>query len=104
VRWDDNDLYSARYDDLPDLHFTTDANGQFAAGRNPFTPRADLSSRHPGEFVAILRVRAGGKTAFGYLESRVFNLAYWRGERELADHQVKLETLEQTFKRRSVRK
>ncbi len=104
VRWDDNDLYSARHDDLPDLHFTTDANGRFLAGRNPFTPRADLSSRRPGEFVAILRVRAGGKTAFGYLEARVFNLAYWRGERELADHEVKLETLEQTFKRRAVRK
>ena len=104
VRWDDNDLYSARYDDLPDLHFTTDAQGQFLAGRNPFTPRPNLSSRHPGELVAILRVRAGGKTAFGYLESRVFNLAYWRGERELADHKVQLKTLKQTFKRRSVRK
>ena len=40
----------------------------------------------------------------GYLESRVFNLAYWRGERELADHKVQLKTLKQTFKRRSVRK
>lgn len=104
VRWDDNDLYSARYDDLPDLHFVTDANGQFLAGRNPFTPRATLSGYHLGELVAIVRVRAGGKTAFGYLESRVFNLAYWRGERELADHTVRLATLEQTFKRRSVRK
>jgi hypothetical protein len=104
VRWDDNDLYSTRYDDVPDLHFVTDANGQILVGRNPFTPRGTLSGRHLGELVAIVRVRAGSKTAFAYLESRVFNLAYWRGERELADHRLKLETLEQSFKRRSVRK
>lgn len=104
VRWDDQDIYSARYDDVPDLHFTTDAQGQFLAGRNPFTPRGTLSGDHYAELVAILRVRAGGRTAFGYLESRVFNLAYWRGERELANHKVTLETLEQTFRRRAVRK
>jgi hypothetical protein len=104
VRWDDNDFYSARYDDLPDLHFVTDAKGQILVGRNPFTPRGTLSGLHLGELVAIVRVRAGGKTAFGYLESRVFNLAYWRGERELADHKLKLETLEQMFRRRGARK
>lgn len=104
VRWDDNDVYSARYDDIPDLHFVTDAKGQILVGRNPFTPRGTLSGDHLGELVAIVRVRAGGKTAFGYLESRLFNLAYWRGDRELANHRLRLDTLEQTFKRRAVRK
>ena len=96
VRWDDNDIYSARYDDIPDLHFTTDDYGQFLAGRNPFTPRGTLSGHHAGELVAIVRVRKNGKTAFAYLESRLFNLAYWRGEHELTDHKLMLETFEQT--------
>jgi hypothetical protein len=104
VRWDDNDIYSARYDDLPDLHFTTDAEGRMLVGRNPFTPRGTLSGWHVGELVAIVRVRTGGKTAFGFLESRVFNLAYWRGNHDLADHTIVLESLVQTFKRRAVRK
>lgn len=101
VRWDDNDLYSARYDDIPDLHFTTDAQGQILVGRNPFNSRGTLDGDHMGELVAIVRIRKNGKTAFSYLESRLFNLAYWRGERELADHQLRFMTFEQFFKRRA---
>lgn len=104
VRWDDHDLYSVRYDDVPDLHFTTDANGQILVGRNPFSARGTLDGDHFAELVAIVRLRKNGKTAFNYLESRLFNLAYWRGERELADHQVKFYTIEQTFRRRAVGK
>ncbi len=33
--------------------------------------------------VAIVRIG----TRVGYLESRSFNLAYWRGETEFADHE-----------------
>jgi hypothetical protein len=34
----------------------------------------------------VVIVRVGSKV--GYLESRLFNLAYWRGETEFADHQL----------------
>lgn len=104
VRWDDHDFYSARYDDVPDLHFTTDAKGQILVGRNPFNSRGALDGDHLGELVAIVRIRKNGKTAFSYLEQRLFNLAYWRGEQELADHQLKFWTIEQTFRRRAVGK
>lgn len=104
ARWDDNDQYSARYDDISDLHFTTDANGQILVGRNPFNSRGTLDGEHLGELVAIVRLRTGAKTGFAYLESRLFNLAYWRGNHELADHKLKFETIKQTFKRRSARK
>lgn len=104
VRRDDSNLYSARYDNLPDLHFTSDANGQILVGRNPFNNRGILDGDHLGELVAIVRVRAGATTGFAYLEARVFNLAYWKGQKELADHKLKFETIEQTFRRRATRK
>lgn len=37
---------------------------------------------------AILEVESGGARAWGFLESIDFNLAYWRGEREVAEHEV----------------
>ncbi|MBV8517100.1 MAG: hypothetical protein JO197_06805 [Acidobacteria bacterium] len=85
------DTYLTRVvDDVPDLHFTSDAEGRILVGRNPFTSRALLDPYRLGELTAILRVRANGKTSFGFLESRVFNLAYWRGQHDLADHDVYL--------------
>jgi hypothetical protein len=85
-------------------HSVTDSQGRMLVGRNPFTPRGSLSGEHFGELVAIVRIRKNGATHFGYLESRVFNLAYWRGEHELADHTLRIETLAQTFRRRAVHK
>lgn len=81
----DKPIADARYDAVPDLHFVTDARGRILVGSNPFTPRGSLSGEHLGELVAVVRIRKNGATHFGYLESRVFNLAYWRGERELAN-------------------
>jgi hypothetical protein len=104
ARWNDADPYSVRYDDISDLQFTTNANGQILAGRNPFNNRGSLDGYHLGELVAIVRVRVGGKVAFAFLEERVFNLAYWRGERELADHKLRFETIAQVFKRRASKK
>ena len=38
--------------------------------------------------VAILEIDGGGSLRYGFLESRDFNLAYWRGETESAEHEV----------------
>lgn len=35
-----------------------------------------------------MRVERGLITRFGYLESRLFNMAYWRGETFFADHEL----------------
>lgn len=41
--------------------------------------------------MAIVEVVDGETSHWGYLESRVFNLAYWRGDTELAEHTVLLD-------------
>ena len=79
--------YGARYDDVPELTLRTDADGQVLVGRSPFGETV----RHTPEFnngVAIVVVEKPGFVGHAFLESRLFNLAYWRGETEFADHDV----------------
>jgi hypothetical protein len=79
--------YATNYDDTPDLKLRTDANGQVLVGRSPFA--ADGKVVHTFGMtngVAIVRVAKEGSVAYGFLESRVFNHAYWRGETDFADH------------------
>lgn len=76
--------YATDYDDVPDLRLRTDANGQVLVGRNPFSDGAIVNDWRASNVVAI--VRAGGQ--YGFLESRLFNLAYWRGETTFADHEL----------------
>lgn len=83
--------YGARFDDTPDLVLRTDANGQVLVGRSPFS--ADGTVTHAPELnngVVIVKVKKGDFVGHGYLESRTFNLEYWRGHTELADHELVL--------------
>lgn len=74
--------YGAHFDATPDLVLRTDALGRVLVGRSPFGTVVHAPDLNTG--VAIVRV--GSK--IGYLESRLFNLAYWRGETEFADHEL----------------
>jgi hypothetical protein len=74
--------YGAHFDSTPDLTLRTDARGQVLVGRSPFGTVVHAPDLNTG--VAIVRV--GDRV--GYLESRLFNLAYWRGETEFADHEL----------------
>lgn len=77
--------YASDYDNVPDVKLRTDANGQVLVGRNPFSLSGPvLLDWGAANVIAIVRV--GGK--WGFLESRVFNLAYWRGETAFADHEL----------------
>lgn len=79
--------YGARFDDTPDLTLKTDADGQVLVGRSPFSPDGKVT--HAPDLntgVAIVKVRKDQYVAHGFLESRLFNLEYWRGNTELADH------------------
>ena len=81
--------YGARFDDTPDLVLKTDANGQVLVGRSPFSP--DGTVTHAPDFnsgVAIVKVKKDNFVAHGFLESRLFNLEYWRGNTQLADHEL----------------
>jgi hypothetical protein len=81
--------YAASYDAEPDLRLRTDENGQVLAGRNPFDNDGPVVNYWRGSnVVAIVRVEKDGATKIGYLESRLFNLAFWRGDTIFADHEL----------------
>ena len=77
------------YDDVPDLELTTDGKGQALVGRCPFSADGVIIDHFGGSnVVAIVRVESNGKVQYGYLESRLFNLAAWRGDTDFADHDL----------------
>jgi hypothetical protein len=84
-----NSWYAARWDDHADLHLQTDANGQVLVGRSPFSPDGHVMNYWRGSTTTVIvRVEKDGVVRFGYLESRLFNLAYWRGNTLFADHEL----------------
>lgn len=83
--------YAFHYDNTPDLQLRTDANGQVLVGRSPFASNGKvLHAYGMTNGVAIVRVAKDGQVMYGYLESRLFNLAYWRGQTDFADHDLYL--------------
>lgn len=83
--------YETHIDATPDLVLEADENGAVVVGRNPFSD-ADLTMWvDRANVMAIVEVVDGATSHWGFLESRVFNLAYWRGETELAAHTVLLD-------------
>ncbi|MBV8520137.1 MAG: hypothetical protein JO197_22275 [Acidobacteria bacterium] len=79
-----NSPYGKHYDNNADLTVQTDANGAALVGRNPFSHGAIVHTNDFSNVTAIMR--AGDQ--YGFLESLDFNLAWWRGEQELANHTV----------------
>jgi hypothetical protein len=81
--------YSTHYDNEPDLQLRTDDNGQVLVGRAPFAKDGQVVQTFGmTNGVAIVRVATPEKVQYGYLESRLFNLAYWRGQTDFADHEL----------------
>jgi len=77
------------YDDVPDLDLHTNAGGRVLVGRCPFSADGKIVHHFGGSNVtAIVRAERGGKVAYGFLESRLFNLAYWDGHTDFADHDL----------------
>ncbi|HVE70458.1 MAG TPA: hypothetical protein VNI54_03745 [Thermoanaerobaculia bacterium] len=74
--------YGAHFDATPDLTLRTDDRGRVLVGRSPFGTVVHAPDLNTG----VVIVRVGDRV--GYLESRLFNLAYWRGETEFADHEL----------------
>jgi hypothetical protein len=81
--------FSKVFDDVPDLKLRTDGNGRALVGRCPFSADGRIAHRYGvSNATAIVRVASAGRVAYGFLESLDFNLAYWRGESELAEHEL----------------
>lgn len=81
--------YPTHYEGTADLSLRTDGNGQVHVGRNPFAANGPVVSYwQRNNTVAVVRAEKNGVVKFGFLESRVFNLAYWAGKTALADHDL----------------
>ena len=77
------------YDDVSDVELHTDGNGRVLVGRCPFSADGKIVHHFGGSNVtAIVRVEKDGKVAYGFLESRLFNLAYWDGHTDFADEDL----------------
>lgn len=78
------------FDDTPDMTLETDGDGSVLLGSNPFGTFPLWSSHGDTpetRWHVILRVEsADGRVGYAVLESRLFNLEYWRGNRELGEH------------------
>jgi hypothetical protein len=81
--------YAAEFDETPDLVLRTDDNGQVLVGRNPFSKSGPpYQYWQTNNSVVIVRAKDGETDRYGFLEARVFHLAYWRGDTQLADHEL----------------
>lgn len=75
------------FDNTPDLERVADDRGQVLLGSNPFSADGRFSL-DLGNGIVILRVQHSARVGYGFLELADFNLAYWRGQTELADHEL----------------
>jgi len=83
--------YATNYDDVADLELTTDANGQVLVGRSPFAADGKVIQAYGNtNGTAIVRVAKENYVGYGFLESRLFNLEYWRGHTDFADHELRV--------------
>ena len=81
-----DEWYATSYDDVPDLTLRTDKNGQLLVGRCPFSADGVVVNFWRGSnTVAIVRVN---KSLYGFLESSLFNMEFWRGHTELGEYDV----------------
>lgn len=71
--------YGKTFDDIPDLSFTTDANGKINVGRNPFSNTNIIHTFGQSQMDIIIRVESNGKVGYKVIEATDFNMEYWRG-------------------------
>lgn len=80
--------YAMHFDTKADLTLQTDEEGRVDVGRNPFGGDRIVHYWRGSNTVAIVKVTKGASVAWGFLEVRVFNLAYWRGQVDFAEHDL----------------
>jgi hypothetical protein len=86
----DSASYPKYFDNIPDLELQTDENAQVLLGQNPFSASGQIrhSFREFSNVVFIMRVESEGSVGYQIFDISLFNLAYWRGNTELADYEV----------------
>lgn len=85
-----NSLYDKLYDNVADMVLTADAQGRVLLGKNPFAPSAPtIWELHPAG-TPLVRVGYQGRVGYAFIEISRFNQAYWRGQTQLADHELRV--------------
>jgi hypothetical protein len=83
--------YRLAIDGLVDQVLTADGNGAIQLGRNPFAPGPVVKGSLRNNALVILEMLDGETRRWGFLDSRLLNLAFWRGQKKLARHEVVLD-------------
>jgi hypothetical protein len=92
-------VYATYFDAVPDMEVTANHLGEAVLGPNPFVEEDgeigyqrldpdDHVSKVLTNGVVILRVEHERGVGYAFLESIPLNLAYWRGDIEIADYPV----------------
>jgi len=79
--------YNMLFDKTADLTLQSDGAGVIVLSRNAFAEPI-ISHIDAQNGTSILRISDGGTTRWAFLESLEFNMAYWRGNTDLADYTV----------------
>lgn len=83
--------YGKTFDNVYDQEYTTDANGYFNAGRNPFNPGGSITHTYgKADGVIILRISYSGSIWYRFMEASTFNMEYWRGNTQDAYYTIQL--------------
>lgn len=81
------DWYGKRYDNTPDLVLATDSTGYVAVGRCPFSTNGIITHTYGlANGVIIVGVDTGDRIGFQFMDAMHFNLAYWSGQTQTANH------------------
>lgn len=86
-------FYTKVFDDEPDLVLWTDADGAVLLGRNPFSEGLVRHTWEISNTIAVIRVEDESRIGYGFLEISGFNMAFWRGEIEHAEHEIRINML-----------
>jgi hypothetical protein len=88
VDWKNGKGYGMVFNNTPAQTLTTDGEGRILVGKNPFADGRIYAFVEKANGICILRIQDGAIRRWAYLDSLQFNLAYWRGQTQLADIDV----------------
>ena len=82
--------YGKEFDTVPDLQFTTDAEGYAHMPQNPFSDGEIVHGFGHTNGVIVLRVEHGDRLWYRFMEVTDFNLQYWQGNTEDGDYTLEM--------------
>jgi len=88
-----NDWYGKRYDDTPDLTFTSDGAGYVSVGTNPFSDGLIEHTYPYSNATVIIRAAKNGAVGYTALGSWLFNMQYWTGNTNLGTYQLAFDNI-----------